>query len=163
MGRAAYIVGAVLLALAGAGPATAATATATARVTIIEGNVVRINWTMGMPSVQVGGGGAAFVGAVPSTVLGMRMMPTGGRLMVRRRDPSGSPMTAPTSFEVVRAGGEDAVIVTTANDTETTIARDRVIVGGALQGAAAASIEVARGVAPEPASAQTLVVVVQYN
>jgi hypothetical protein len=163
MGRAAYIVGALVLALAGTGQAMAATAAAAARVTIIEGNAVRINWTMGMPSVQAGGGGAAFVGAAPSMTLGMQMTPATARRAVGRQAQTEAPLTAPASFEVVSLGGEDAVIVRTAADTEAAIARDRVIVGGSLPGASAASIGVARGLAPVSAAGQALIVVVQYN
>jgi len=161
MGRAAYIVGA-LMALSAGGPAFAETAAAAAHVTIIESGAVRVNWATATPSVRAAGdGGAAFVGAAPSTTLGMQLMPATSRLLVRREDPTGAPVTAPAAFEVVATPAGDAVIVRTASGVETSVARTGLLVGGALQGASAASIEVARS--PEPLPGRMLSVVVQYN
>lgn len=159
MGRAAYIAAAIA-ALAAATPALAATGATAAHVMIVEGNVVRMNWSVAMPSVRGtsgAGGGASFSGSQPSMMMGMMMMPGNATLTIRREDESDVPVTAPTSFEVIRNEGDNALIVKTAANSEFLIASDGAIMGGSLQGASAASISVGRG------SPQALSIVVQYN
>lgn len=79
-------------------------------------------------------------------------------------------MTAPASFEVIGAEGDNALIVRTTANSEVRIPGDGVILNGVLQGGSAASIDVGRGLIPlldgETAATingATLVVVVQYN
>ena len=169
MGRAAAILAVCALLQGSARVASAAPVSAPAHATIVEANIVRMNWTTALPSVQGGLTGASFMGNMPSLALGM-MTPGNARLTVRREDETGEPVTAPTIFEVISSGGDDALIVRTGSTALIRIARDGAIVGGALQGGAAASIEVGHGATLAtaddpgvPAMSRTLVVVVQYN
>lgn len=169
MGRAASILAVCVLLQVSAQVASAAPVSARAHATIVEANIVRMNWTTALPSVQGGLSGASFTGNMPSIALGM-MTPGNARLTVRRQDETGKPVTAPTVFEVISSEGDDALIVRTGSTALIRIARDGAIVGGALQGGSAASIEVGRGATPAtegdpgvPAMSKTLVVVVQYN
>lgn len=169
MTRAAFIVGGLAVALAAILPAAAAEhASGPAHATIVDPMSVRMTWSLAMPSVQGGAQGASFQGTMPSMGMGM-MMPGNARLTVRREDDTGEPVTAPTSFEVVTTEGDEALTIRTGGAAELKTANMSVIVGGALLGGAAASIEVGRGLilastgpdlTPQPA---TLVVVVQYN
>lgn len=125
-----------------------------------------MTWSLAMPSVQGGAQGAAFQGTMPSMGMGM-MMPGNARLTVRREDDTGEPVTAPTNFEVVTTEGDQGLIIRTGGSADIRISSDGAIVGGSLQGGAAASIEVARGLilaANSPdLTPRTLMVVVQYN
>ncbi len=97
------------------------------------------------------------------------MIPGNARLTVRRQDEDQVSLTAPTSFEVIRADGENALIVRTAADAEVRIGVNGVIAAGSLQGASAASIGVGRGLTRVSTQggidgySETLTVVVQYN
>jgi hypothetical protein len=147
----------IALFAAAAGPAGAAVkAGATAHAVVSEQTTVRMAWTMAMPSVQGGSSGASFMSATPSMTMGTMMMPP---TRVRREDPSGEPVTAPTSFEVVGDPGAAALIVRTAGGPGIRIVPGGAIVDGALLGGAAASI----GIGHELAAGGPLVVVVQYN
>lgn len=170
MCRAATMVSAALAVFATAGSACAAPASADARATIVEGNGVRMNWATAASSVRGTPDGAAFVGSVPSMMMGMMMMPGNARLTVRRDDDAGVPVTAPASFEVIGTEGDNALTIRTTASSEFRVARDGVILDGALQGGTAVSIDVGRGVMPisqrnatTGPAASTLVVVVQYN
>lgn len=170
MGRPANLYAAFAAGLSLAGPAAAATTAATsAHATIVDANTVRMNWSVAMPSVRGGGDGASFLGSAPSMMMGMMMIPGNARLTVRRQDDDQSSLTAPTSFEVIRAEGENALIVRTAIDAEARIGANGVIAAGALQGASAASIGVGRGLTRvstlggTEGYSETLIVVVQYN
>ena len=81
-------------------PAAAETAVATAHATIVDPAVVRLSWSLAMPSVRRLDTGAEFIGTTPSLALGMSM-PGNARLMLRRQDDTGQPVTAPTGFQVV--------------------------------------------------------------
>ncbi len=168
MGRAANLLVAIAAACA-ATPAVSATASANANATIVDPNTVRMNWAVAMPSVRGGGDGASFLGSAPSMMMGMMMIPGNARLTVRRQDEDQVSLTAPTSFEVIRADGENALIVRTAADAEVRIGVNGVIAAGSLQGASAASIGVGRGLTRVSTQggidgySETLTVVVQYN
>jgi hypothetical protein len=143
---------------------------AQAAATIVESTGVRMNWPMAMPSVQGGASGASFIGNMPSMGMAMMLMPRNSGLLVRREDATGAPVTAPSSFQVVRNQGDEALIVKTGPNSELRIGRDGVIAGGALVGGSAASIAVGRGVAMSlsdragaPVATNTLEIVVQYN
>lgn len=143
---------------------------AAANATIVEGNAISINLAIAAPSVRGSREGAAFMGSVPSMLIGMMMIPGNARLTVRRDDDEGVPVTAPASFEVIGAEGDNALIVRTTANSEVRIPGDGVILNGVLQGGSAASIDVGRGLIPlldgETAATingATLVVVVQYN
>lgn len=144
---------------------------AVANATIVEGNAVRINLAIAAPSVRGSREGAAFMGSVPSIMIGaMMMIPGNARLTVRRDDDEGVPVTAPASFEVIGAEGDNALIVRTTATAEVRIPGDGVILNGVLQGGSAASIDIARGLLPlldgetvDTVKGATLVVVVQYN
>jgi hypothetical protein len=172
MTRVASIVGLAAAALAAATSAAVAGpvgASAGARATIIDSAGVRVSWSLAMPSTRRVDAGAAFIGTAPSVALGMSM-PANARLMLRRQDDTGQPVTAPTGFQVTTQRGDEALTIRTGADAEFSIAEEGSIASGVLKGASAASIEVGRGLIlasyggpdlPTPASA--LVVVVQYN
>lgn len=167
MTRVASIAGSLAVAMTGALSASAAErASGPAHATIVDASGIRMTWSLAMPSVQGMAQGAVFQGTMPSMGMGM-MMPGNARLTVRREDETGEPVTAPTNFEVVTTQGDEAMIIRTGGGADIGIASDGAIVGGSLQGAAAASIEVARGftlaVNGPILTPQTLVVVVQYN
>jgi hypothetical protein len=151
-------------------PAAAAEGKATAAATIVESTGVQVNWPMAMPSVQGVRSGASFIGAMPSMGMAMMLMPRGAAPLVQRQDATGTPVTAPGSFEVMQKPGEDALTVKTGPNSELRIGSTGVIAGGALVGGSAASIAVGRGVALSvtdrggaPVSTDTLEIVVQYN
>ena len=158
MYRAVLFAGACHAILAAAAPAHAApvSASAGAHAAVAEAASVRMNWMMAMPSVTGTASGASFMGNSPSMGMGMMMMPIGAELTVRREDDGGEPVTAPSSFEVVRNGGEQALIVRTAGGDGVQAGRDGVLMGGSILGGSAASIGVA-------APSRLLLVVVQYN
>lgn len=169
MTRAASIVGIVVALLAAALPVAAATAVAGAHASIVDPAVVRLSWSLAMPSTRRLDTGAEFIGTAPSVALGMSM-PGNARLMLRRQDDTGQPVTAPTGFQVITRQGDEALTVRTGADAEFSMIEEGAIVGGVLQGGSATSIEVARGLVlasyggPDlPTPAQALVVVVQYN
>jgi len=144
--------------------AIAADARAVARASVAEPMSVRLSWPMAMPSVRGGADGASFLGVMPSMSMGMTM-PANARLVIRREDDSGQPVTAPASFEVTRVDSA-AVVLRTASKADGARAGDyeaAPLAGGVLQGRAAASIEVARGPAAGPERLSGLQVVVQYN
>jgi hypothetical protein len=150
----------LVTALAVASPSLAAEARATARATIVEPMALRISWPMAMPSVQGGVTGASFLGVMPSMSMGMTM-PANARLVIRREDDTGAPVTAPANFEVTQIGPEALVVRTTA-EAPAADPQKPALAGGSLQGRAAASIEVARG--PVAGFGRAGVqVVVQYN
>lgn len=157
MTRVAPILGAV--ATAAALPGSAAEQAA-AHATVVDATNIRMSWFTAMPSVRADAAGAAFSGDAPS--MGMaRMVSEPGAVVVRRQDDTGAPITAPTTFEVVTGQGEDALIVKTGASSELHIRSDGAIVGGAITGDNAASIEVTR--AAEGQAGAALVVTVQYN
>lgn len=153
-------VAAIAAVLAAGSPALAAEsrATADARATILDPAMLRLVWPAALPSVTGAADGARFVGRIPSMGMAM-MMPANARLVIQRQDEVGE--TAPTTFEVVSAGPGRGYIVRTAYSPDALKALDGLIVGGALPGSAAASIDVAQN--PAVASTQALMVVVQYN
>ena len=163
MGRVVFLSAAFAATLGGGGLAAAATARAPARATIVDANSVRMSLTTAMPSVQGGGNGAVFLGTSPSMMMGPMMIPGNARLTVRREDGGGALLTAPTSFEVVKAEGENALIVRTAANAEIRISSKGAIVGGTVLGSSAISIGVGGSVTPFSAASDALVVVVQYN
>lgn len=170
MGRVVISLAVLAATLGGAGIATAATATAPAHATIVDGASVRMNWSTAMPSVRGGSNGAVFIGSSPTMMMGAMMIPGNARLTVRREDGGGALLTAPTSFEVVRTQGENALIVRTAANAEVRITNDGAIVGGAVLGASAVSIDVNGIMSPGAGFGAAgadgrgaLVVVVQYN
>ena len=85
MTRAASIAGIVVAFMAASLPAAAETAVATAHATIADPAVVRLSWSLAMPSVRRLDTGAEFIGTTPSLALGMSM-PGNARLMLRRQD-----------------------------------------------------------------------------
>jgi len=169
MTRAALIIAVSIVALAASQSAAAATAGAPAQATIVDPANVRLMWALSAPSVRRSDTGADFIGNAPSLAVGLTM-PRNAQLILRRQDAAGGPVTAPTGFQVISTEGDEALTIRTGADTEFSMSDAGAIVGGALQGGSAASIEVARGVilasyggpdlrTPEAA----LVVVVQYN
>lgn len=148
----------ITLAMVAATPAAAAEARADAQVTILGPAMLRLVWPAALPSVTGAVDGARFVGRIPSMGMAM-MMPANARLVIQR--PDGVAATAPTGFEVVSAGPGRGYIVRTSYTPDALQSLDGLIVGGALPGSAAASIDVARN--PAVASTQALMVVVQYN
>lgn len=169
--RIASLIGACIAALAT--PALAATSRVDAHATIVEANAIRLQLPTAMPSVIGTSRGAAFLGLMPSLGFGHSIPVLAGnaRLIVRRVDASGAPVTAPASFEILQTGEEDAVILRTGGIAEDRFNNgDNFVVGGSLPGAAAASIDVGArlslasdtGLGPAP-GARMLVVLVQYN
>jgi len=82
--------------------------------------------------------------------MGMMMIP-----VLRREDQTGAPVSAPTTFEIDRPRGDEAMIIRTGVTATTRVASADMLVGGSLPGGVAASIGVAGG--------RSLAVVVQYN
>ena len=169
MTRAALIIAMAAATLAVAQPATAVTATAQAHATIVDPANVRLTWALSAPSVRRSDIGADFIGNAPSLAVGLTM-PRNAQLIIRRQDAAGGPVTAPTGFQVISTQGDDALTIRTDSGAEFSISDEGAIVGGALQGGSAASIEVARGLilasygGPDlPTPEAALVVVVQYN
>lgn len=169
--HAARIFGALAATLAATAPAAAAGvgAQAAAHAAVVEPMAVRMQWATAMPSVRGAADGAVFTGPMPSMAMGM-MMPANARLMIQREDETGEPVTAPGNFEVVTADGRPAVIVRTGVAAVIRVSGEPALVGGSLQGRAAASIDVARGGlilastgGEASGSPRTLVVMVQYN
>ena len=156
--RAAFLAGV----LATSFPAAAAEVSVGAQATILDPASLRVSWVAGMPTVTEDIDGARFVGRFPSLGLGTTL-PANARLVILRVDDSGRTVTAPASFEVASAGRGQGLIVRTSSrpDADALASLDGLIVGGDLPGGSAASIDVARG--PSAASADTLMVVVQYN
>lgn len=156
--------------LAFATPVPAATAVASAQARIVEGGVVRMNWSIAASSVTGSRNGAAFSGTDPSMITGMVLARRNARLTVQREDVAGGPVTAPTSFEVIRADGENTLIVRTDANAEVRITSAGAVVYGSIPGSSAASIDVGHGLSRiatlETSSSvgrETLFVVVQYN
>lgn len=171
MTHVARIAGPLAAVLATAGAATAAdhTAQAGARAAIVEPMALRMQWATAMPTVRGGAGVAVFAGRMPSMAMGM-MMPANARLMIRREDETGEPVTAPGAFEVVANGAGQALVVRTAPDADIRVTGGEAFAGGSLAGRAAASIDVARrhlilasATDSAPAAPEALVVMVQYN
>ncbi len=169
--RIAYLIGACITALAL--PAAAATSRVGAHAEIVAPGAIRLQLPTAMPSVVGTSRGAAFLGLVPSLGFGVSIpvLASNARLIVRRVDASGAPVTAPASFEILRTGEVDAVILRTGGIAEQSFNDDgNFVVGGSLLGAAAASIDVGArltlasdtGLGPAP-GARLLVVLVQYN
>lgn len=172
MGRTAIAV-TVLAVLAGAAsPSLCATAsgTAAANARIVEAGVVRMNWALAQSSVTGTSRGARFTGTEPSLVLGLVVMPRNARLTVRSQDVAEGPVTAPTSFEVVRSDGENTLIVRSDAKAEVWVRGSGTLVYGALPGDSAASIGLGRSFARvvnagglSGVNNETLTVVVQFN
>lgn len=170
MRRAALPAWIFAFALASAGTAPGAAATATAHARIVEGGVVRMNWSIAASSVTGSRNGANFSGTDPSMITGMVLAPRNARLTVQREDVAGGPVTAPTSFEVIRTDGENTLIVRTDANAEVRITSAGAVVYGSIPGSSAASIDVGHGLSRiatletlSPPGRETLVVVVQYN
>ena len=165
--RIASLIGACVVALAL--PAAAASGRVGAQANIVDRGAVRLQLPTAMPSVVGTNRGAAFLGLVPSLGFGnsIPVLASNARLIVRRVDASGAPVTAPTSFEILRTGEVNAVILRTGGIAEHTAFEDNFVVGGTLLGGAAASIDVGARLtlASETGSgmARMLVVLVQYN
>ena len=166
MSRAASIFGGLAVTMAAALPATGANvAAAPAHVAIVDPATVQVNWALAQPSTQGALQGATFIGSMPAIGLGL-LLPGHARLIIRREDVLGGPVTAPGSFEVT-TGGRESLIIRTGGATLGPVS-PRTLAGGELIGGKAASIDVARGLVgdgdmsdlPGP---QTLIVVVQYN
>lgn len=140
---------------------------AEARAAIVEPMVVRMQWAAAMPSVRGSVDGAVFMGTMPSMAMGM-MMPANARLIMRREDETGEPVTAPAAFEVVTGRRADTVVVRTGVNADIQLSEGSVV-SGVLPGRSAASVDVARGLilaaagGRAPHGAGTLVVMVQYN
>ena len=169
MTRAALIIAIAATTLVAAYPAAAGTGVGQAHATIVDPANVRLIWALSAPSVRRSDTGADFIGNAPSLAVGLTM-PRNAQLVLRRQDAAGGPVTAPTGFQVISTQGDDALTLRTGSDTEFSMSDDGAIVGGALQGGSAASIEVARGLilasygGPDLATPEAaLVVVVQYN
>jgi hypothetical protein len=166
MTRAASIFAGFAVTMAAASPCAAANvAAAPAHAAIVDPATLQVNWALAQPTVQGIPQGAAFVGTMPALGLGLTL-PGQARLIIRREDDTGAPVTAPGAFEV--AGGNDALIIRTSGGATLGPVGPRTIAGGELIGGKAASIDVARGLirapdAPGLPAPQTLVVVVQYN
>ncbi|WP_397413736.1 hypothetical protein [Phenylobacterium sp.] len=150
---------ALALAAGAASPAAAIEASVEARATIVEPMMVRMVWQTAMPSVRAEAGGAQFAAPIPSMSMGM-MMPTNGRLVVRREDETGEPVTAPGAFDVTREGRTGALLVRTRMAEYGRAPSS--FMGGALAGGSAASIGVGFE-RPLLMSNDSLVVLVQYN
>ena len=150
MPRIVVLIAAFLAASAAVAPACAADAKAGAHATIVDGQTVRMEWTAAMPSVQGGPAGASFIGTAPSMAMGMMMIP-----VLRREDQTGAPVSAPTTFEIDKPRGDEAMVIRTGVTPSTRVASADMLVGGSLPGGVAASIGVAGG--------RSLAVVVQYN
>ncbi len=169
MTRAASIIGslAVAIAVAAASPCAAAeVAVAQAHAAIVDPTAFQVAWWLAQPSVQGGVQGATFIGTMPALGMGL-LIPGNARLIIRREDDTGAPVTAPGAFEVT-TGEPESLIIRTGGDATLRPVTPRTIAGGELLGGKAASIDVARGLirapdAPGLPAPQTLVVVVQYN
>jgi hypothetical protein len=180
MARTALIAGAAA-ALAAAQPAAAIVVPSAAQVRaqivestslfVVQGSpVVVVIVPMGMPTVRGSTTGALFVGNTPS--MGMGGMPMIGleRLTVRRDTSESAAVTAPGSFTVMRMKGADSMTVKTNPSAEFGVMGDGVLMGGALMGGWASSVDVGRQVWTATATPTaptlgqpTLVVTVQYN
>jgi len=164
---------ALLSVLAPLQPAAAATvqARAEASARILDGANVRVMIPLAMPTISATGAvGAHFASSAPWIGLGGGEMPGKGGLTVRRENEGRGALTAPGSFTVVRAQGAQAVMLKTNTSASLGVIGDGVLLGGALVGGAAASIDVGSGFwlasADAPwsgAEARMLVVLVQYN
>ena len=169
MTLAARFAGALAAILAAAAPASAADlpTRAAARASIVEAMALRMQWATAMPSVRGDANGASFMGIMPSMAMGM-MMPATARLIMRREDQTGEPVTAPAAFEIVSTRGTEAVVVRTGLTADVRLTGGA-FASGSLPGRAAASIDVARGLiltstgGPAVGGPTTLVVMVQYN
>jgi hypothetical protein len=166
MTRAAFLSASLAIALAAAAPCAAGeVATARAQATIVEPANILVNWALAQPTVQGIVQGAEFVGTMPALGIGLTI-PGNARLIIRREDDTGAPVTAPGAFEVTSIGHQ-ALLIRTGGGRFGSVT-PRTIAGGELLGGTAASIDVARGLIladdhPGLAAPQTLVVVVQYN
>ena len=169
--RIASLIGACIATVAS--PAAAASSRVDAHAVIVQPGAIRLQLPTAMPSVIGTARGAAFLGLMPSLGFGSSIPVLAGnaRLIVRRVDASGAPVTAPASFEILRTREEDAVILRTGGIAEQNFnTDDDFVVGGSLPGATAASIDVGArlslasntGLGPAP-GARMLVVLVQYN
>jgi hypothetical protein len=177
MARTALIAGA-LAALLGAQPAAAIVVPSAAQVraeivesttlSVVQGSPVVVIVPMGMPTVRGSTSGALFVGNMPSMGMGGSPM-MGMEQLTVRRDTSAAAVTAPGSFMVMRVQGADSMMVRTNPGAEFGVMGDGVLMGGALMGGWASSVDVGRqlwtaATAPGAALGQpTLVVTVQYN
>lgn len=168
MTRIASLIGACLAAIAL--PAAAATGRVGATASIVDAGAVRLLLPIAMPSVVGTIRGAAFLGVIPSLGLGssISVLASNARLNVRRVDASGAPVTAPISFEILRTGEPNAVILRTRGIAARNSDATDMMVGGSLPGGSAASIDVgARQALLSDADLRSagrmLVVLVQYN
>ncbi len=175
MARLASIVGALTALVAT--PAAALTVSANVSATlldattvqIVQGSPVVVIVPMGMPSVRGSTTGALFVGNMPS--MGMGGIPMMGMelLTVRRDTAESAAVTAPGSFMVMKVEGADSMMLRTSANADFGVMGDGVLMGGALMGGWATSVDVGRAfaanqvVSAPSVNQSTLVVVVQYN